>query len=111
MAFGFTFGLIKGKNYGSEIRLTGLAQEVRAEKEKEREAETAVDSEAPDHETRNRKTKGDESASAQEQRGIDPEKDQGACPQGVKDVFKFGKKSTVERVNSTVGRIRGEAKT
>ena len=56
MAFGFTFGLIKGKNYGSEIRLTGLAQEVRAEKEKEREAETAVDSEAQNHAARIRET-------------------------------------------------------
>ena len=46
MAFGFTFGLIKGKNYGSEIRFTGLAQEVRAEKEKKRKAETAVNGEA-----------------------------------------------------------------
>ena len=73
----------KGEKHGrTEIRFTGLAQEVRAEKEKEREAQTAHDSEAPDHETRNRKTKGDESASAQEQRGIDSQKDQGACPQG-----------------------------
>jgi hypothetical protein len=88
-----------------------LAQEVRAEKEKERKAETAVDGEAQNHAARIRETEDDESASAQEQRGIDSQKDQGACPQGVRAIFKFGKKSTVERVNSTVGRIRGEAKT
>jgi hypothetical protein len=89
-----------------------LAQEVRAEKEKEREAETTHDGEAQNHAARIRETKDDESASAQEQRGIDsPQKDQGAGPQGVKDVFKFGKKVHCRACKFDGWQIRGEAKT